>query len=271
MREFTVAPSRGSRNVGGEPRARARRVEPENRRRSRDDETTYAEPSRATAMKTCLLRHARTFPIDDDRAFAFALWGDAAMGARSPRVVGTLQSSTRRRIRSIRPSRTANVHRVTRTGARRVERLGARAAMRVLVLGSSGLIGAPLVARLRRAGHDVTEWDVAIDRSHDLTDAANVPARAPRSIRSDFVFFLAFDVGAQYISTPTANFIHRNSLLMANTFGLLQGKRFVFASSTMSNMDVPYGTLKRLGEHYTSVLGGDLCSILECLRSSKVR
>jgi hypothetical protein len=46
-----------------------------------------------------LLRHARTFPaIDDDRAFAFALWGDAAMGARSPRVVGTLQSSTRSEI-----------------------------------------------------------------------------------------------------------------------------------------------------------------------------
>ena len=132
-----------------------------------------------------------------------------------------------------------------------------RPAMRVLVLGSSGLIGAPLVARLRRAGHDVTEWDVVIDSAHDLTDAANVPGARAAIESSDFVFFLAFDVGgAKYISTPTASFMHRNILLMANTFSLLHGKRFVFASSTMSNMDVPYGTLKRLGEHYTGVLAG---------------
>ena len=128
--------------------------------------------------------------------------------------------------------------------------------MRVLVLGSSGLIGAPLVTHLRRAGHDVTEWDIVIDAAHDLTDVTNVPRARTAIESSDFVFFLALDAARQYITTPTLSFMRRNSLLMANTFGLLQGKRFVFASSTMSNMDVPYGTLKRLGEHYTSVLGG---------------
>ena len=37
-------------------------------------------------MKTCLLRRAHTFPaIDDDRAFAFALWGDGVGDAATPR------------------------------------------------------------------------------------------------------------------------------------------------------------------------------------------
>lgn len=119
------------------------------------------------------------------------------------------------------------------------------------------MIGAPLTAHLRNCGHEVTEWDVAIDPSHDLTLAANIPLVSAAIESSDFVFFLAFDVGgSKFLRTRSSSFIHRNSLLMANTFILLRGKRFVFASSTMSNMDLPYGTLKRLGEHYTEVLGG---------------
>ncbi len=46
---------------------------------------------------------------------------------------------------------------------------------------------------------------------------------------------------------------------MANVFGLLEKhkKRFVFASSQMSNMShSPYGVMKRVGEMYTSTLGG---------------
>jgi nucleoside-diphosphate-sugar epimerase len=47
--------------------------------------------------------------------------------------------------------------------------------------------------------------------------------------------------------------------MMANVFGLLEKhrKRFVFASSQMSNMShSPYGVMKRVGEMYTSTLGG---------------
>jgi len=73
----------------------------------------------------------------------------------------------------------------------------------------------------------------------------------------DFVIFLAFDVGgAKYIRSPNLDFMNRNLLIMANTFSLLEGKKFIFASSTMSNMGVPYGTLKLVGEHYTQILGG---------------
>ena len=46
---------------------------------------------------------------------------------------------------------------------------------------------------------------------------------------------------------------------MANVFGLLEkyNKRFVFASSQMSNMSYsPYGVMKRVGELYTTSLKG---------------
>jgi len=46
---------------------------------------------------------------------------------------------------------------------------------------------------------------------------------------------------------------------MANAFGLLEkyNKRFVFASSQMSNMSYsPYGVMKRVGELYTNTLKG---------------
>jgi hypothetical protein len=46
---------------------------------------------------------------------------------------------------------------------------------------------------------------------------------------------------------------------MANVFGYLKkyNKRFVFASSQMSNMSYsPYGVLKNVGELYTKSLNG---------------
>ena len=79
---------------------------------------------------------------------------------------------------------------------------------------------------------------------------------------ADFVFFLAFDVGgSRYLKKyqHTFQFIDNNSRLMANSFGLLQkyNKRFIFASSQMSNMShSPYGVMKRVGELYTTSLKG---------------
>jgi len=81
-------------------------------------------------------------------------------------------------------------------------------------------------------------------------------------MESDFVFFLAFDVGgSRYLKKyqHTFDFVNNNTRLMANAFGLLEqyDKPFIFASSQMSNMSYsPYGTLKRLGELYTESLGG---------------
>jgi nucleoside-diphosphate-sugar epimerase len=76
------------------------------------------------------------------------------------------------------------------------------------------------------------------------------------------VFFLAFDVGGSHYLKKyqhTFQFINNNTRMMANTFALLEKyrKRFIFASSQMSNMSYsPYGVMKRVGELHTTALKG---------------
>jgi len=133
--------------------------------------------------------------------------------------------------------------------------------MKVLNLGSSGQIGAYLTEYLREKGHEVTEYDKNLGPQYNLT--AIPSSWLEHCIKeADFVFFLAFDVGgSRYLKKyqHTFNFIDNNTRIMANVFGLLEKhkKRFVFASSQMSNMShSPYGVMKRVGEMYTSTLGG---------------
>jgi len=79
---------------------------------------------------------------------------------------------------------------------------------------------------------------------------------------SDFVFFLAFDVGGSHYLKKyqhTFKFINNNTRVMANAFTLIEkyNKPFIFASSQMSNMSYsPYGVMKRVGELYTKSLNG---------------
>ena len=133
--------------------------------------------------------------------------------------------------------------------------------MIITVLGSSGQIGAYLSEYLSKKGHIVREFDVINGEHQDMTHIPNVYLRNA-IMESDFVFFLAFDVGgSRYLKKyqHTFDFVNNNTRLMANAFGLLQeyDKPFVFASSQMSNMSYsPYGTLKRVGELYTESLGG---------------
>ena len=133
--------------------------------------------------------------------------------------------------------------------------------MRITVLGSSGQIGAYLSEYLSRKGHIVREFDVINGSHQDMTHIPNTYLRNA-IMESDFVFFLAFDVGgSRYLKKyqHTFDFVNNNTRLMANAFGLLEQyeKPFVFASSQMSNMSYsPYGTLKRVGELYTESLGG---------------
>ena len=133
--------------------------------------------------------------------------------------------------------------------------------MIITVLGSSGQIGAYLSEYLSRKGHIVREFDIVNGEHQDMTHIPNVYLRNA-IMESDFVFFLAFDVGgSRYLKKyqNTFDFVNNNTRLMANAFGLLQeyDKPFVFASSQMSNMSYsPYGTLKRVGELYTESLGG---------------
>jgi len=133
--------------------------------------------------------------------------------------------------------------------------------MKITILGSSGQIGAYLTEYLRDKGHNVHEFDSVNGESQDMTIIPN--SELDRVISDcDFCFFLAFDVGgSRYLKKyqHTFDFIDNNTRLMANAFGLLKkyNKRFVFASSQMSNMSYsPYGVMKRVGELYTTSLKG---------------
>ena len=133
--------------------------------------------------------------------------------------------------------------------------------MKITILGSSGQIGAYLTEYLRDKGHVVHEFDVVNGSHQDMTTIPN-PELENVIQDCDFVFFLAFDVGgSRYLKKyqHTFQFINNNIRLMANAFCFLQkhNKRFIFASSQMSNMSYsPYGVLKNVGELYTKSLNG---------------
>ena len=133
--------------------------------------------------------------------------------------------------------------------------------MKVTILGSGGQIGAYLLDYLTEKGHEVTGVDVVDGPHNDLRVTPNTYVESAIK-NSDFVFFLAFDVGgSRYLKKyqHTFEFVNNNTRIMANTFRLLERykKQFVFASSQMSNMSYsPYGVMKRVGELYTKSLGG---------------
>jgi len=132
---------------------------------------------------------------------------------------------------------------------------------RVLILGSSGQIGAYLTEYLKAKDYDVREFDITNGEHQDLTEIPNVELHRNIMV-ADFIFFLAFDVGgSRYLKKyqHTFDFVHNNASIMVNVFGLIEKykKPFVFASSQMSNMShSPYGVLKRVGELYTQNLKG---------------
>ena len=133
--------------------------------------------------------------------------------------------------------------------------------MKVTILGSEGQIGAYLSEYLTKKGHEVTGVDVVYGPENDLrvTPSTYIESKIENA---DFVFFLAFDVGgSRYLKKyqHTFDFVNNNTRVMANTFRLLKryNKRFVFASSQMSNMSYsPYGVMKRVGELHTTALKG---------------
>ena len=134
---------------------------------------------------------------------------------------------------------------------------------KILILGSDGQIGSHLVDFFKdKKKYKILKFDLVSGKSFDLRNFNN--KKLEKNIKeSDFVFFLAFDVGgSRYLKKyqKTFQFIINNLLIMGNVFRLLSKhkKKFIFASSQMSNMDFsPYGTLKRLGE--------DLSKSLNCL------
>jgi len=132
---------------------------------------------------------------------------------------------------------------------------------KIAILGSSGQIGAYLTEYFTKKGHLVREFDIANGQHEDMTHIPN-PFLRNVIMDSDFVFFLAFDVGGSHYLKKyqhTFKFLDNNTRMMANVFGYLNEykKPFVFASSQMSNMSYsPYGVMKRVGELHTKSLGG---------------
>ena len=109
--------------------------------------------------------------------------------------------------------------------------------MKYLVLGSDGQIGAELCKFLKKQGHEVTGFDNAKNPSQDL--------RIPNIVddlvqQSDFVMFLAFDVGgSRYLKKyqGSYDFIENNTKLTLYTFESIKkyNKPFIFASSQMAD------------------------------------
>ena len=132
---------------------------------------------------------------------------------------------------------------------------------KIAILGSSGQIGAYLTEYFTKKGYLVREFDIVNGQHEDMTHIPN-PFLRNVIMDSDFVFFLAFDVGGSHYLKKyqhTFKFLDNNTRMMANVFGYLNEykKPFVFASSQMSNMSYsPYGVMKRVGELHTKSLGG---------------
>lgn len=131
--------------------------------------------------------------------------------------------------------------------------------MKVLVLGSEGLIGKSLCNFLKNK-YEIIHYDKKIDL--DILDNNKFNFLSSKIKESDFIFFLAFDVGgSQYLEKfeHTKQFISNNIQIMENVFNLLElyKKPFIFTSSMMTKIPhSTYGILKSIGERYTKSLNG---------------
>ena len=63
--------------------------------------------------------------------------------------------------------------------------------MKILVLGSEGVIGSALCTVLKGEGHDVIHWDIKLTNDHDLSNSLNVYRHKCVVDASDFIFFVA--------------------------------------------------------------------------------
>ena len=132
---------------------------------------------------------------------------------------------------------------------------------KILILGSEGQIGSHLKKFLKEKKYNVFEFDLVRSKKEDLRLNQNKNL-INKIKKSDFIYFLAFDVGgSRYLKKyqNTYEFISNNIKIIENTFEIIKknNKPFLFASSQMSNMSYsPYGLLKNIGEKYTEILGG---------------
>ena len=132
---------------------------------------------------------------------------------------------------------------------------------KILILGSEGQVGLHLKSYLKSKNYNVMGFDIVEKNNQDLRKYNN-KLLISKIKKSDFIYFLAFDVGgSRYLKKyqNTFEFLSNNIRIMENTFTLVKKfkKPFLFASSQMSNMTYSnYGILKNLGEKYSQILDG---------------
>ena len=133
---------------------------------------------------------------------------------------------------------------------------------KILILGSEGQVGDHLVNFFNnKKNYEVIRFDIVMGNSYDLRKFNNKDLEIQIK-KSDFIFFLAFDVGgSRYLkkNQKTYNFLINNLMIMVNVFSVIKkyNKKFIFTSTQMSNMNYStYGLLKRLGEEVTKSLNG---------------
>lgn len=132
---------------------------------------------------------------------------------------------------------------------------------KILILGSSGQVGSHLKNFLIKKNYTVLEFDIVNSYKQDLRIQENIYLEKLIK-KANFIFFLAFDVGgSRYLAKyqNTFNFIDNNIKIMNTVFSKIRNhkKKFIFASSQMSNMNYSnYGILKNIGEKYSDTIGG---------------
>jgi len=133
--------------------------------------------------------------------------------------------------------------------------------IKYLILGSAGQIGKPLCNFLSNLDHEVLTFDIVDHKDEDLRIPNN--SKLEEYVKnSDFIFFLAWDVGgSRYLNKnqDSFEFIQNNIKLVSNTFDIIKkyNKPFLFASSQMANMGFSsYGVTKNIGERIASSLNG---------------
>ncbi len=124
-----------------------------------------------------------------------------------------------------------------------------------LIIGSEGFIGKPFCKYLTKLGEKVIPFDIKRDKVED----GRVYKFNFKAI--DRVYFLAWDVGGSkylYREELQLSQLHWNLKLLTNVMNQIEEQRpkFLFVSSQLSEESTVYGTIKKLGELWTQLLGG---------------
>lgn len=124
-----------------------------------------------------------------------------------------------------------------------------------LIIGSEGFIGKPFCQYLKSLGEKVIPFDIKRSKKEDgRTYKFNFK-------NIDRVYFLAWDVGGSkylYQEKLQLSQLHWNLELLRNVMSQLeeQKTKFLFVSSQLSEEETIYGTIKKLGELWTELIGG---------------